>query len=141
MNSEAIRTERLEIVDKDGTVRGAMGSEDASGPYLALYNKEGKAQVMVCLTETGYPALVFRDEDGQPTAHLHSSPDGTSQFELTNAESTSRLVLTFDAKSRPSVALRDNNNVVRAGLFLDETEAPFLVFYDKDGNEAAINTG
>ena len=63
-STELVRTNRLEIVDRNGKVKAAMGTENgvSSSPKFILYDQEGGEAAIVTVNSSGYATIYFQDK-------------------------------------------------------------------------------
>jgi hypothetical protein len=61
---ELVRTNRLEIVDRNGKVKAVMGTEGEalSSPKLTFYDQEGREAAIVTVNSSGYATMYFQDK-------------------------------------------------------------------------------
>lgn len=116
--ASVLRTERLEIVDKEGRVRALLTTLEDTRPTLALLDKSGE-----------FRAWLFLSEDGSPKLALVNNP----LLVLTDAAGEFRLVLRLDREGSPSLGLSDNTGTFRSMLQLTKDGSPVLSLHDKEG--------
>lgn len=106
-----IRTQRIEIVGKDGEPRAIMGvasnddviitfhatTADPWGRAILKVTKEGivgfrlndsqgKGRVMIAVGEHGEPHMTLRDENGYIRAMMALTPDGEAEFAIRSGD-------------------------------------------------------
>jgi len=118
LNTE-IATERLVLVDSDGTTRGTLRMTEGV-PSLILYDTGGNVRAILRVSDEG------------PALHLLNPKTGAA-FELRVNESGPDLSL-FDRNGKQRLAL----NVL--GSPLDEAGSPSLLMREPDGTAAVVVT-
>lgn len=111
--SELVRTNRLEIVDKNGATRGIFGMSTKGFPgmaildekgevkgffdssHMTIFNANGNAAAILGLSEDGAPNLILSDGDDNIRGLFALDPEGTPLLELTGDKSS---ILLFDDK-------------------------------------------
>lgn len=107
---ETVKTERLEIVDAKGAVRGVAATTDDGDIVLALTDKAGKPRIAVVVADDGTPSVALIDGKEQPVLAMAINEDSTAAFNL-----------------------QDTKGTVRGALTIDEDGVVQLERYDKDG--------
>src|SRR5436190_341047 len=100
MNVEALRTERIELVDKAGEVRAHLGVGEDGNPGILLYDRTGVKRVVLGVDQDGC-GLHITDSEGripppiapaarnppQPPPAPHNSSSGSASPSAESAPS------------------------------------------------------
>ena len=109
MNVEALRTERIELVDRGGEIRAQLGVGEDGNPGLLLYDRTGVKRVVLGVDQEGC-GLHITDSDGRARAHV-----------AVNA-------------GRVTVMLQDAQERGRAALYVESDGTPYVILLDEEGN-------
>jgi hypothetical protein len=109
-----VRTQRLELVDKTGRLRGTLSVTDKGGAGLALFTSAGEEMVYVGADELANlnPAIDFFDgKHGTARLALGVEKDGLPSVKLADAEGRIRLGLILTgSESGPLIALKGTDD-------------------------------
>ncbi|MDH3496956.1 MAG: hypothetical protein OER21_09345 [Gemmatimonadota bacterium] len=83
MEEKVVRTERLELMDRQGRRRAVLACEDESGlPSLALLDAAGQTRVIVGLAWNEMPQIQLSAADGTARVALVVRPEGLGMVVL-----------------------------------------------------------
>lgn len=68
--AEVMRARRIELVDAEGNVRGALDLDESGNPRVCLCDKEGHVRAGLRLDSDGMPHLCSLAASGSTTADL-----------------------------------------------------------------------
>ena len=78
MEEKIVRTERLELCDRSGRLRGVLTCEEESGlPSLTLLDAAGTTRVILGLSWNEMPQIQLAAPDGTARVALVARPEGT----------------------------------------------------------------
>ncbi len=109
MNVEALRTERIELVDKEGEIRAQFGVGEDGNPGILLYDRSGVKRVVLAVDSDGC-GLHITDSDGRARAHVAVN------------------------SGRVTVMLQDAKERGRAALYVESDGTPYVILLDEEGN-------
>lgn len=87
-HSEVIKTSKVEIVDKDGKVRGVLGLRDDGTPELRFVDDDETNRLLTRLHPDGTPILVMWGKGGKGTAYLSVPGAGPPNFMMFDKDGT-----------------------------------------------------
>jgi len=113
-----IKTERLEITDKDGVTRAVLATLDDGRPSLTMIDEQGRDRAWLFLSTDGSPNLILIDK---------------SRFALMDRTGEIRSALRIDDTGSPMFSYQDASGRLRSLIRLGEDGAPVSEFYGEDG--------
>ncbi len=112
-NLDAVRTERLEVVNSKGEVRGVVTCTDEGDPMVALTDGKGKPRYAVLVdAKTGTPSIALMGSGDEPVLAIAVNEDNSAAFNF-----------------------QDKAGAVRGTLVIDETGNFEVARFDKDGKK------
>lgn len=98
MEDKIVRTERLELTDGSGRLRGVLTCEDGSGtPSLALLDAAGTTRVIVGLSWNDMPQIQLSAPDGTARVALVARPEGMGMVLVVDDQRRTKTVTPADA--------------------------------------------
>src|SRR5947208_2927934 len=113
MNVEVLRTERIELVDKDGEVRAHFGVGDDGNPGLVINDQDGIQRIVLGVDPSGC-GLHITDRNGRARAHVAVNGD------------------------RVTVMLQDQEERGRAALYVESDGTPYVLLLDEQGEISRV---
>lgn len=137
---QVVRAERFELVDANGTVRAALGSDSAGRPGLWQYDQNGTTRALLCLGDSGQPGLRLYDQNGTTRASLRLGDSGQPGLGLLDQNESIRVALVLNEFGQPMLELWDLNGKVRAWLGAAGSTTPdypesSLLLFGPDGEQ------
>lgn len=129
---EVIQTRKIELLDKEGRIRAAIGVDDGegyriAGPYIRMFSPSGKTLVKIALEDErahgGHaPAILLRSEDSVMQIEM-GVDTGAGTIRLSNGERGFSIVgeNAGEVNIRTHDSMRDE--VMEAVDTLDRAEA------------------
>lgn len=152
---DAVRTQRLEIVDRLGQKRAGISIVPGDVVGLMLYNPEGDPAVALTAGKPGgqaivydarsVPAVVARVEKdgarrfylagarGKDAIALDVRGDGDRQLAFTTRDGAQRMDLGVSPAGAATMSLRDARGMIHAGLGVSAKGKPALAMTGGDG--------
>jgi hypothetical protein len=140
--AQILRTQRLELVDKNGRLRGALSVDDRGGAALALFTSAGDDMVSIGADELGNlnPAIDFFDgTHGTARLLFGVGKDGSPAVKFADADGRIKLgLLLTGGDSGPMISLRGTSNEFSSSFLLHNNSSILQVgnaslFSDGDG--------
>ena len=149
-----IRAESVDIVDRDGTVRARIATDDKGGAGLFLFGAGDEIRAELSVLEGAVPRLALFDGDGNVRAslvgdaapalillhkgrkrrvHLGLEVDGAPSLGFFFGEGRSRAEIALGSGGKPSLMLRDDHGIVRAAVGIRTDGSPLLAACDEKG--------
>ena len=114
----AIRTRQIELEDKDGNVRGVLGTSDDGYAALKLVSPGGRSSIEVSMTNSGAPGITLTDMGGTPRISMDITESGQAQVGLIGSDMKPRIVITVTPEMDSVIAVKDGKGAIRDGIFL-----------------------
>jgi hypothetical protein len=121
---KVIQAQEFRLVDKNGTMRATLQTQDDGSPGLALFDKNGKARVTVHVQPDGTSTLAFHDAQSKTRVELEQQSDGTGGLTLTNSKGTGGMALLIAPDSNPVALFKDKTGKVTWSAPGPEIELP-----------------
>ncbi|MCH7874825.1 MAG: hypothetical protein IH965_05950 [Gemmatimonadetes bacterium] len=97
MMDKTLRTERLELVDKQGRLRAVLACEEGSGaPSFTLFDTDGQTRVIVGISWNEMPQIQLSASDGTARVALVVRPEGTGMVVLMDEQQRSKTITPAD---------------------------------------------
>lgn len=134
--SQAVTTTQVNLVDRDGVLRGVLSARDERGiPSLTLYDADGVRRGVFAV-EDGGPVLQLRNADGEE--RLSARVAAEDALLIVGDERRTHGIFT-SVSGLPVLSFADGQQG-RAQLRLAEDGAPSLIFAGRDGQRTASVT-
>lgn len=93
-----MRTERLELRDRQGRTRAVLSCDEGSGsPSLALLDAAGQTRVLVGISWGEMPQIQLTAADGTARLALVVRPEGIGMLVLADDQQHSKAITALDA--------------------------------------------
>jgi len=109
-----VRAQRIDMVNKEGRVRGELAIQPDGNPGLAFYDQKGAVALSFGLTKGGKPVFTLKGEGGR------------------------RINMGVCIDGAPTLAFCDDRGKVRATLRLEPSGNPVLAFDDANGKTRVV---
>lgn len=150
----------LRMLDKDGSIRIAIGIASDGSAAFGLRSREGKGLTALAMKPDGSAGLGFSDSHGRIRAGLEALatgessvflsdlggkggaqikvlPDGWGVLGFRDKEGKPRAVLSLAEDGTVALIFSDKNEKPRVGLSFGPGDSPSLSLHDKDGRPLA----
>ena len=98
MVDKIVRTERLELVDRQGRTRAVLACEEETGaPTCAFFDAEGQTRVLVGISWNEMPQIQLTAPDGTARVALIVRPEGMGMVVLADQQQRSKTITPTDA--------------------------------------------
>lgn len=122
--NQALRAQRIEILDSSGKVAMIIGSNATGQKGLTLQDADGKKRCTLQLNYNGDPNLTLYDSKGVVRSEMMISPIGHSTLRMTSGKGDLRLAIGVREDGTAAVKVTDVNGKHVAGFTLDKTNTP-----------------
>jgi hypothetical protein len=92
-SSRSLRTERLEIVDASGRLRGLLALDRSGRPVLAFYGADGNARFGISLEERDSPMLLMNGSAGHDLIGMAVHGDDSAEIVFSDKSNKVRGVV------------------------------------------------
>lgn len=106
-------------------------AENIFAKQLVLTDSQGKARMILSLTEEGMPSIVLSDANEQMRVHIGLENSGSPTINLLNQQEEIQATLTIDDDQFPYLRLYDQKSQLRSCLYIAE-DTPALTIYDNN---------
>ena len=156
-----IEAEQFRLLDKDGTTRALMLTNEDRSVSFSLMDEHGKEVLVLGVAASGKPAalrildpggverlftgishdgvvgLSLKDRDMRDRASLYIKPDGTTAFRISDHKNAdnNRIYLGVAPSGRSQQILLDRDGKVGIGMYVDEDRSVTLGLFDKKEGE------
>lgn len=122
----ALVASNLDIRDKAGKTRIALGLDPDGAPALTLFDPGGQPRAKLLIDTEGAAALHLMDSTGNMLINAGVASGGSSTIQLLDSSGDARALLTYH-DGYPQLAFFDPAGDGRAGLGLDADGTPALL--------------
>lgn len=132
-----IRTQRLEIVDKDGTKRGWLCVDSNGDSLLMLADENGAARAVLRVRHDGEPVLSFLDRKGEARVNLALIDLACPRVMLRSTVGRT-ITLGIDAQGKSELIIASDSGKEQIELTVDTGGRARLLLRDMDGTERIL---
>ncbi len=98
MVDKIVRTERLELVDRNGRTRAVLAcEEDTALPSFTLLDADGVTRVIIGMSWNEVPQIQLTAPDGTARVALVVRPEGMGMVVLVDDQQNSKAITPTDA--------------------------------------------
>jgi hypothetical protein len=116
--SALVQAQRLQVVDKDGTVRIDMAVEDDSASRIKLRDRYGKEGATLEVSAGGDTGLKLRDQDSKLRAQLAVTKDKSAVLTLADQNQNPCVVLATQPDGSQALTLLHTNAPRKSGVVI-----------------------